>query len=169
MTLIELIAAIAVTGLVLLGALLLLDGVTAGARRMAEDAASVTAIGTTAGLLHQLLEDASPSGDSAERFAGDEQGFVCWTRCAKVEGWIARCRVSWTLVDSERGSVLRSTVANERDPTLARYGSGARLRYFDADHEAWTTAWNASATIPAAVGVVSTTDTVVYSVGPARE
>ena len=165
MTLIELIAAIAIAGLVMLGAVLLLDGVNTNVKRIEDDAELVTASGTTVGLLHQLLSDAAPSVDTGERFVGDERGFACWTRCARAEGWLAPCRIVMTVTDS----ALRVSFANGEERTLQRYGRGARLRYFDADREAWRTAWDATATIPAAVAVIAGDDTLVYPIGPARE
>lgn len=165
MTLIELIAAIAIAGLVMLGAVLLLDGVNTNVKRIEDDAELVTASGTTLGLLHQLLNDAASSVDTAERFVGDERGFACWTRCARAEGWMAPCRMVMTVTDS----ALHVSFASGEERTLQRYGRGARLRYFDADRDAWRTAWDATATIPAAVAVIAGDDTLVYSLGPARE
>lgn len=169
MTLVELTAAIAVAGLVLLGALLLLDSVNDGVNRIEHDAASATTAGTTFALLQQLLHDATPGFDTTERFQGDEGAFTCWTKCEHAEGWMARCRVRLSVTDTAQTSVLRASFANGDERALQRYGRGARLRYFDADHEAWRTAWDASATIPIAVALVAGYDTAVYSVGPARE
>jgi prepilin-type N-terminal cleavage/methylation domain-containing protein len=169
MTLVELMAAIAIAGLVLLGALLLLGGVTDSVHRIEDDATSVTAAGTTTRRLHQLLNDATATDDTTKRFEGDQLGFAFWSRCAQAQGWMASCAVTVELVDTARGTAFHVSFANGQAQTLRRYDRPARLRYFDADHEAWRTAWNASATIPAALEVVVGTDTMIYSLGPARE
>jgi prepilin-type N-terminal cleavage/methylation domain-containing protein len=169
MTLVELIAAIAIAGLVLLGALLLLDSVSDSVRRIENDAAAVTADGTTFGLLHQLLNDATATFDTTKRFEGDDHGFTCWTRCREPQGWTAACRVDIAIVDSGPGSVFRASFANSNERTLQRYGRTARLRYFDADRQVWRSAWSGSATIPVALEVVAGNDTTIYSIGPARD
>jgi hypothetical protein len=169
MTVVELMAAMAIAGLVLLGALLLLDSVSDSVRRIDDDAASVIAAGAQSGLLHQLLNDAAATFDSSKRYEGDERGFSFWTRCAQPQGWMAPCRVGVTIADGLRGSAFRVSFENGDERTLQHYDHVARLRYFDSDHEAWRAGWSASATIPAALELVAGNDTMVYSMGSARE
>jgi hypothetical protein len=169
MTLIELIAAIAIAGIVLLGAILLLDVVDDNSMRLRRDVSQSNDSVATAHLVAQLLSNASLGSDSMEGFAGSSRDLSFWTRCADPRGWNARCHSTLTLADARDGAVLRASARGANEQTLGRYRASAYFQYFDVDHERWRASWNATATMPAALAIVSDRDSTIYSIGAARE
>jgi hypothetical protein len=169
MTLIELIAALALAGFVLLGAILLLDGVDDTRNRIARDARSMTADGTAADALRDLLANAWPTFDTARRFDAGERELVFSTRCPAPAGWSASCRAMITVASGRDSSTLRVRFDDGESRILKRCRGDARFRYFDAERGRWTPAWSASASVPAALAVVVSDDTVVYSLGASRD
>jgi len=87
MTLVELLAAIAIAGLVLLSAILLLNGVVDTSNRMVADADSSIATATTGAELRDALGAAFATCDTTERFDASEHAMSFSTRCPSPEGW----------------------------------------------------------------------------------
>jgi hypothetical protein len=169
MTLIDLLAAIAVGGLVLLGAVLLLNGVEDTARRARDDAERMTADASPSAELRELFNDVFASFDSTQRFEGDERSMSFSTRCAAAEGWSTPCRATVAIDDSRTTASLRVRSGDARWRTLQRYVGDAHLRYFDAARGEWRASWFSSASVPDAIGVVVSGDTLIYAVGPSRD
>lgn len=169
--LIELIAALAITGLLMLGGLALLDQVTDGRGRIARDAARITAEGNGQRLLRQLLLDARPPVDSADRFRGDERTMDVATLCQEPGGWLAWCHATLAVDSRGDSSVMVALLSSGEQLELARYAGLATLRYLDLSQpdSAWTLRWAASVTTPPAIGIVTNGDTLIYSIGASRE
>jgi hypothetical protein len=166
MTLIDLLAAITIAGLVLLSAALLLDGVADSAKRIAIESGAIGADGAGASELRELFGGAVATFDTTSRFEGDERALEFSTRCPAPEGWLTRCRAVLTIAEGHELRVRRGTSPWRR---LHAYGADARLGYFDARRGEWRKRWSSSASIPDAVGVIVASDTLIYSVGPSRE
>jgi len=169
MTLVELLAAIAVAGLVLLGAVLLLDGVEDSARRARQEAERLASGAHGSGELRELLDATFASFDTTERFEGGERAMVFSTRCPTPDGWSTPCRATLALDDAHDTTWLRVRLGDTNWRKLRRYSGDALLRYFDADREEWRSRWLSSAFVPSAIGVVVSEDTLVYAVGPSRD
>lgn len=165
MTLIELLAAITIAGLVLLGAVFLLSGVDDAAKRVIADAESITANANPSLELHDLFAGAFATFDTSQRFEGNERAMTFSTRCPAREGWFERCRAV-LLIDDGR---LRARLDDAPWRILRHYHADTRLRYFAAERGEWKASWFSSASVPDAIGFVTPDDTVVYAVGPSRE
>jgi len=164
-TLVELLAAIAIAGLVLLSAILLLNGVVDTSNRMLSDADSSTSTATTSAELRDVLSAALATFDTTQRFDATPQAMSFSTRCPSSEGWLVACRAILML----DGPVLRARFGTGSWRTIAHYPPTATLRFHSTSHPAWVSSWSSSATLPDAVGVVRSDDTLIYAVGPSRD
>ena len=165
MTLVELLAAIAIAGLVLLSAILLLNGVMDTSKRVVADADSATSTATARASLRDVLAGAFATFDTLQRFDATDQTVSLSTRCPSPGGWFTPCRAT-LVVDGGR---LRVRLGDGAWEPLARYDHDASLRFYSADRRVWVAAWSSSAVVPDAIGVVMARDTAVYTVGPSRE
>ena len=164
-TLVELLAAIAIAGLVLLSAILLLNGVVDTTNRMVSDADSSTTTATTNAELRDVLGAALATLDTTQRFDATPQSMSFSTRCPSPEGWLTACRAMLVL----DGPTLRARFGARSWRTIARYPPNAILRFHSASRPSWTSSWSSSATLPDAVGVVLSDDTLIYAIGPSRD
>ena len=80
-TLLELIVALAITGLAMLGGILLLDQVNDGGRRIDRESRRHARDSNGDRLLRRLLLDARQTSDTADRFRGDERNLSYLTLC----------------------------------------------------------------------------------------
>lgn len=169
MTLIELVGAITIAGFVLLGAVLLLDGVQDTGKRIVHEAGAITADATAGRLLQQLLTNTFATFDTTRRFDGTERAFAFSTLCAAPQGWSTACRAIAMITTARESSDVRVRLDDARWRILRQFRGDARLRYFDADRGEWKAAWSSSAAIPAALAVILADDTLVYTMGPSRD
>jgi prepilin-type N-terminal cleavage/methylation domain-containing protein len=171
MTLIEIIAALAISGLALLGAILLLHQLTDTGARIGLSASTQASERNGARLLRQLLLDSFVTADSADWVRGDGQSVSLATSCQTSRGWRASCH-AMLLVDSRRdSSVIFAETDVGESAALVRVAGVVTFAYFDAyaPDSAWTSHWSAGARMPAALGVLIGRDTIVYPIGAARE
>lgn len=171
MTLIEVVAALAVAGFALLGALLLLDQVSDGSVRIAKQGTALALDGNGARLMRQLLLDSYSTPDSADWFHGEANSATFTTRCQQPGGWMAACRA--TLILDRRGdsATVLAELSTGETLLLVRVAENGSFRYFDprATDSAWTGNWMASIRIPAALGIITNGDTSIHMMGGARE
>lgn len=170
MTLLEVLAAVAIAGFVILAGVLLLDSVNDATARIATDAFTSTREGNGARLLAQLLRDAAPSADTSMHFRGDERSIELTTRCGKPEGWRTPCRVVLAIDSTADSARVIAALETGEQLTLRTFRGAAHWRYFDhARDTTWATTWNTNATLPTALGLLAGGDTIVLPVGPSRE
>lgn len=165
LTLIELIVALAVTGLVLLGARTLMEGVAASAARVSavtrgadEDANGERLLRAVVGRL-----ETGPG----KPFTGNPRsaGFSSW--CDVPGGWQDPCDVT-LVVDSLGGrpALVAVLSTGEALPVRAGFSSG-ELRYLsDASGGGqWFREWPLGLTTPVALGFVVDGDTLLVRIG----
>ncbi len=171
-TLLELTAALALVGFVLLGGMLLIDQVGDSATRIAHDGSLAAHEGNGARLLARLLVDATASTDSTKPFRGDEHGVELWTSCDAPGGWTAPCRASLALDTRADSSVVLAELSTGESFALRAFAGRAELRYYNPQSPtdtAWVRQWSSNVTLPAAVGIVLVSDTIVLPVSASRD
>lgn len=165
-TLLELMAALALTGLVLAAATRLLTqiGDSAGALRRAGVASAEDRNGMR--LLRALASNAASGLDSSQRFSGSSAAASFATLCDVPGGWREPCRVRLELTTSGDSSSL---VASWQEvPALRLWrGSYAALRYVEGTRgDAMIyQEWRSSVSVPLAIVIAARTDTVVLPIG----
>jgi prepilin-type N-terminal cleavage/methylation domain-containing protein len=167
-TLLELMVALALAGVLLLGLLLFVDRASGAGIVLARNAARVDSEANGDRLLRALVARAQPSADSLRMFVGepDRASFDTW--CDRPAGWLERCRVTLMLVQHQERTVIVAMLSTgETHPVRTLRGRGV-IRYFGrgADDQAgWLTVWGRSIRLPVALGVVTERDTVVLRTG----
>jgi hypothetical protein len=171
MTLLEIVAALGIAGMVMLGGILLLDQVTDSGRRIATDGGVQAYQGNSERTLRRLLREAEPSFDSTRRFRGDARNLEYFTQCQTSSGWTESCHVIVGIDSIGDSSAVRVQLDSGDFFTLERRAGILGFRYFDATSRdsSWVSSWTTSATLPSAVGLVLRADTLVLPVGPSRE
>src|SRR5258708_5017559 len=91
-TLIELVAALSIAGLALLGGALLVDQLNDQAARIGQDGNATARVGNGHRLLHRLFAEAQPSLDSTEQLRGASRSVELRTRCDSPFGWTEPCQ-----------------------------------------------------------------------------
>jgi prepilin-type N-terminal cleavage/methylation domain-containing protein len=169
-TLIELLAALSVSGLVILGGILLVDQVTDGSARIVRSGVLTTRDANGFRLLRQLLLDARVTADSLDRFRGDERSVELTTMCPGSRGWLAPCRATLDVDWRKDSSVVVARLSTGEALELLRRSGAAELRYLDAisSDSTWLERWALSIAMPVAIAVISVGDTSVFSLGVAR-
>jgi prepilin-type N-terminal cleavage/methylation domain-containing protein len=166
-TLIELLAALALTGFAMLGGLLLLDQIADSGRRIASDAAAAARDGNGDRMFRRLLLEAATSSDTTRRLRGDTASVDLWTRCDEPGGWSEPCHVTIGIDLHDDTSVVVAVYSSGQSFALRRARGAAAFRYFNgpARDSSWRKEWMSNVTLPAAIGLLAASDTVVYPVG----
>jgi prepilin-type N-terminal cleavage/methylation domain-containing protein len=166
-TLIELIAGLALAGVVFMSMLMFVDQLRDGRDRLLENARRENKFSNGQRMLRSLLANAIASGDTLDRFIGDAGGASFLTWCAVPGGWMERCRAILKIeTDDDSTFVITELSTGARTP-LVGTTSPIRFEYFDATQtEAeWQTSWGNSSAVPSAVAVITPLDTIVVRVG----
>lgn len=169
-TLIELLAALSISGLAMLGGVLLLDQVTDGSARIVRSGRIATREGNGLRILRQLLLDARVTTDSMDRFRGDEGSAEFSSLCQAPDGWAEACRASIGIDWRKDTSVVVAMLSTGGNLELARHPGRLELRYFDpvSSDSAWLRRWAVSIAMPVAIGFIAGSDTVIYPLGTTR-
>lgn len=171
-TLVEMLAAIAILGLAIAGAVALLDQLTDGAARITREAARSAREGNGARLLTRLLMDTRSSADTSKRFRGDENTLELWTLCDVAGGWAQECRVTLGIDRRADSSVVVAGLPATALLAVRRQAGSARFRYYNPsapDDTLWVREWSSNVTLPVAIGLVAGRDTIVLPVGASRD
>lgn len=166
-TLLELVAALSLTGFALLGAWRLLDQLADGRDRLVRERTSDAQQSNGVRLLRALVSRAESGSDSTMSFTGNVDGasFTSW--CEAPGGWLERCRVSLVVAVTRDSSAIMGRIDDGAALPLWRGRGRAAFRYFSATARdgRWWDVWGTSIAAPAAVGVVVDRDTLVLRVG----
>lgn len=169
-TLIELMAALLLTGIVMLGSVTLLGAVTDAANRIAEEGVARDAEGTSVHLVRALLERSEVTPGALDVFDGtaSELSFASW--CERPGGWLGRCRVGVTIPTAGAERSLWVSWEGRSPIRLGTAAADARFVFYRAGPSggAWLKAWPAGAAAPAAIGLIEKSDTLVLPVGSSR-
>lgn len=165
-TLVEILVALVLSALVVLGARMLLEQLADSAHRTVTGAARDDRNANAEQLLRELTRRIEVGTVGAVHFAGepDSARFTSW--CDVPAGWQERCIVRLRIRRSPQGATLNLSAAGT-PPQYIRAASDMELRYLD-DASAggrWFRSWGAGITAPIAIGLVADGDTTVLRIG----
>jgi prepilin-type N-terminal cleavage/methylation domain-containing protein len=170
-TLIELMIALSISGLALLGMIMLLDQLNDSGGRIATDSAVDATAGNGDRFLRRLLVDARSATDSTKQFRGDERTASYLTLCDTPDGWAEVCRATLAIDSlSDTSAIIAQTDRGDQH-VVRRMGGVARFRYLDlTSHDsAWVRSWTPSIVLPGAIAIVNGTDTTIFPLGATRD
>jgi prepilin-type N-terminal cleavage/methylation domain-containing protein len=168
-TLVEVMVAMVVMGVVLVGARTMLgqiaddaDRISAAAREADREANAEALLRTIAGRL-----DVAPGPEGEIRFEGEPQGARFHSWCEVPDGWLERCQVSLGLIELEDAPALALRLSTGETVPLRRgFRTGEILYLRDAANGgAWVTSWGSTLTAPLAFGIVVDGDTSIIRIG----
>jgi prepilin-type N-terminal cleavage/methylation domain-containing protein len=170
MTLVEVILALVLAGLVLTDAARLMTGIADGAERSRRSASAMAQSAIPLRLLRLQLRNAEPTaeGDTLPTFTGDTRSAAFVSTCSTPKGWVHRCQ-SHVTVDSARDGWAVRLEFDGRSFTPIRHTAPTELRYLDHRGESHSLAesWNRRS-LPRAMAVLSVHDTLFLPVGEGR-
>jgi prepilin-type N-terminal cleavage/methylation domain-containing protein len=178
-TLLELIIALAIAGLAMLGCVMLLDQLNDSHERIVRDRAADATGGNEDRMLRRFLADAHTTTDTAERFRGDEHNASYLTLCDTPSGWPENCRVTLSLDSLRDSSVIVAEAKREEHLDdhleehfeLRRIAGSATFRYLDLSSRdsSWVRQWATSIALPGAIALVVGGDTTILPLGSVRD
>jgi prepilin-type N-terminal cleavage/methylation domain-containing protein len=168
-TLLELVAALALTGLVLAGVWRLIGELGDHRDRSALARARAFAAANGVGLLRDVISQVEGvTEDSAAQFVGlaDSAAFESW--CAVPGGWAERCRATLRLI--RKGDSAFAMLTLRDAPAMLAWGLEAKratLLYGEvmAGTLVWQKSWGRTVRPPAALAMTTASDTVVFPIG----
>lgn len=166
-TVVELLAALTVSVLIVAGARGLLAALHDSGSRTQRRTSSHDASQAGLLLLRDLFANASAAGDTARVFVGASRAVLFDSWCDSPYGGSERCRVEVAILESPNDATvsLRSGVESPISVPLA--SAPVALIYLERSPSAarWLSEWGRSLHVPAAVGLLLSTDTLVFGVG----
>lgn len=166
-SLLETIIALAVSGIVLLGARVMVDGLADNTRRLHASAGVWDAEANRELALRLVADRVEVATDSTARFVGSEQEARFRSWCEAGGGWLERCDVALRFVRRDTGADLIMDCSLQGAMTLRTGVRTGRLLYLAsaADGGAWQRDWVVDITAPLAIGVVADGDTMIVRLG----
>lgn len=164
-TLMEIMVALALSGLVALGVHAVFTTMSDGASRASAASASLDAVANQSRLLRALVADIETSNGAGE-FAGDSLVAVFTTWCMTPRGWKERCRLTVAVQQAADSPELALSADNATILTLP-VAENAELRYLSTLTAGgqWSALWPSSPVLPRAIGIVSARDTLILRIG----
>lgn len=166
-TLVEVMVALVVGALVLLGARAMLEALGGDAQTVARVAAQADREANGVRLLRELAGRLEVGTDQSGPFAGGPLATTFTSWCDVPAGWQERCRVTLRLERTPRGVGLVAAIDGARPVLLLDgYHTGA-LRYLaSAAHGGqWFQTWGEGITAPIAIGIILDADTTLVPIG----
>lgn len=169
-TLLEVIVALSIGALVVMGTRALIEGLHAHTVRLLSVSNSSNAAANAEHVLRTLVGNLALASTDASSFEGDarEARFTSW--CDVPEGWQELCAVHLS-VEGETGHVrLLATLSTGERLTVRDSADTATLLYLgsSADGGHWFVKWTHSLMPPLAIGLISDGDTLLARVGERR-
>lgn len=166
-TVLELIVALAVSGIVLVGARLVWETLIASADRLRVAAADADRTANGTRLLRALFARLEVGTSDAREFSGDEGTVRFTTWCDVPAGWLERCQAEVSVDTAGGGVELVARLSTGEVVVLRRGVRYMALRYLDdpAGGGVWFRAWGQGITAPFAVGVLADGDTTIVRIG----
>jgi prepilin-type N-terminal cleavage/methylation domain-containing protein len=166
-TLLEVVVALAVGGVLLLGARRMLETVGDGAQGITEAAKAADREANGERLLRALLGRLEVGTDSTRTFSGEEQAarFTSW--CDVPAGWQERCIVTLVVGAGPGGATLTASLSTG-EVVVVRGGFHTGTLCYLSDAGAggtWFRRWGTGITAPIAIGVVLDGDTLIVPIG----
>lgn len=168
-TLVEVMVALAVMGVVLVGARAMLGQIADDADRITAAAAEADRASNADLLLRAVAGrlEVVPVPGREIRFEGEPQGARFHSWCEVPDGWLERCEASLGFIEVEGEKVLALRLSTGEMVALRRGFASGELTYLrDAGNGgAWIARWGASVTAPLAFGIVVDGDTTIVRIG----
>lgn len=165
-TLLEVVVALAIAGMLLLGARWVLSAVGDGTERVSAEAGEVDAAANAERLARDLaLRTEVRLG--GERFRGDARGVRWGTWCDVPAGWQERCRVTLAVLSTEGRNVLALAFDDGAIVPVREGFTAGQVMYLRSAESGgvWSAAWDSEIAVPLAIGVVMDRDTLVLRIG----
>ncbi len=155
-TLIEVMVAIAIGGLVLLGARSLLEVLADEEHHVALDTSPENARSNGYRTLRFLVGQMEVGTTESGPFSGDPDRTSFTTWCDVPAGWQERCAVTIAFEREAEGPALVAHLPGERRLVLARDFSAGEFRYLNSATSGgqWFLQWGRGITAPLAIGVI---------------
>lgn len=155
-TLVEVMVAIAIGGLVLLGARSLLEVLADEEHHVARDTATEDARSNGYRTLRSLVGQMEVGTTESGPFSGDPESTSFTTWCDVPSGWQERCAVTLAFEREGAETVLVAHLPAERRLVLARDFSAGEFRYLNSATSGgqWFRQWGRGITAPLAIGVI---------------
>lgn len=166
-TLLEVSVALALAGVLLLGARLMLGPVGDAAERVASEAARADLDANGERLLRDLAYRAELRFDEGPRFRGEPHAARWSTWCDVPAGWQERCEVTLApLRAGERQVLAVSLPGGVLIPVRVGFRA-ARIRYLatPGDGGGWADRWDSEHSVPQALAVILDADTLLLRIG----
>lgn len=162
-TLVELVVTIAISGMVVLGALLLLEQLASEARRVTGATVAADREANGRRLLRQLVGQVELGANDSAWFGGNEHQARFTTWCYVPQGWQERCAVMLAIDTSGRGRAIMGQMRNRPALVLWSHVDAVEFRYLEnaADGGSWLSRWEWGMTVPLAIGIVTRRGTLV--------
>jgi hypothetical protein len=148
--------AIAIGGLVFIGARSLLEVLADGEQHIARDAAAGNARANGYRTLRSLVGEMEVGTTESGPFSGDPGSTSFTTWCDTPHGWQERCAVTIAFESDGNVPALVARLPGERRLVLARDFDAGELRYLNsaASGGQWFRQWGRGITAPLAIGVI---------------
>ena len=168
-TLVEVMVALVVMGVVLVGARTMLGQIADDADRITAAAADADREANAEALLRAVagrLELSATPADSA-RLEGEPRGMRFRSWCEVPDGWLERCRASLGFIQVDGGNVLALRLSTGELVQLRRgFRTGELVYLRDAgDGGDWAGRWSTRLAAPLAIGIVIDGDTTIVPIG----
>jgi prepilin-type N-terminal cleavage/methylation domain-containing protein len=166
-TLIEVMVALAVGAVVVLGARLALAQLADDADRIVKGAARLDGEANGERLLRSLFRRLEVGTEIAGPFGGDERAMHFTTWCDLPAGWQERCQATVAIDTVDDAPALVAHLSTGEVITLRAGFHRATLRYLNdpASGGSWFRGWGTGLTAPRAVGIIVDDDTLVLRIG----
>ena len=168
-TLVEVMVAVVVIGVVLVGARAMLGQVADAAARIAAAAEAADREANAEGLLRAMAArlELPREPEREVAFEGTPRGARFHSWCEVPDGWLERCRASLGFIELEDGPALALRLSTgELVPLRRGFRSGEILYLREAGNGGvWMKEWGASIAAPLAFGIVIDGDTSIVRIG----
>jgi prepilin-type N-terminal cleavage/methylation domain-containing protein len=168
-TVVEVLVALAVGAVIVLGARLMLEGVADGTHRVTRQAQRTDRDANAERVVRAVVAALEVSESEGRTFGGDERGahFTSW--CDTPGGWQELCPATLAIrLESGAGASSLVLTLPGGAPLPIRTGfTYGELRYLadPRDDGEWFTSWEAGISVPVAIGAILDRDTLIFKVG----
>jgi hypothetical protein len=167
----ELVVALAIAGILLLGARLLLEQLADDAHRTTDAAIDADRDANAGRTLRALVGQMEVGTSDSTWFGGDERTarFSSW--CDVPAGWQERCQVAFEVDTLDAAFALVARLQDGAPMVLLRDMDHAELRYLESavGGGRWLKRWGWGATAPLAIGITrlraGSADTTILRIG----
>jgi prepilin-type N-terminal cleavage/methylation domain-containing protein len=166
-TLIEVMVALVVSAIVLLGARAMLGEVGDAAARISVESGRLDTNANADHALRALVRNLDLGYANEAVFAGElrQVTFVSW--CDTPGGWQERCKVEITIEKREGGDALVVHTPRSGAIVVRDHVRNGSLRYLTTVYGGgeWIRSWGAGITAPLAIGIILDSDTLIVPIG----